>query len=157
MVPCIGDDQHRRLRNCFAPGGVIQGRYRVDQELGRGGMGIVFLGRDLQLDRSVAIKVSLLQEPKGDSDETDLAALRGAFAEEARLGANLTHPAIATVYDFGFYDNKPYTVFEYLPGETLRDLLRRRTRLPLEEVRLIVGPLAQALDFAQRAAWCTAT
>ena len=77
-----------------------------------------------------------------------MAALRGAFAEEARLGANLTHPAIATVYDFGFHDDKPFTVFEYLDGETLGDLLRRRGRLPVEEVRLIVGPLAQALDFA---------
>jgi Protein kinase domain len=60
----------------------------------------------------------------------------------------LTHPAIATVYDYGFQDDKPFTVFEYLPGETLRDLLQWRDRLPLEEVRLIVGPLAQALDFA---------
>jgi serine/threonine protein kinase len=60
----------------------------------------------------------------------------------------LTHPAIATVYDFGFHGDKPFTIFEYLPGETLRDLLRRRERLPLEEVRLVIGPLAQALDFA---------
>ena len=52
------------------------------------------------------------------------------------------------MYDYGFHDDKPFTVFEYLPGETLRELLRRRGRLPLEEVRLIVGPLAQALDFA---------
>src|SRR5262249_20923109 len=71
-----------------------------------------------------------------------------SFAEEARLGANLTHPAIATVYDFGFHDGEPFTVFEYIPGETLRKLLLRRRRLPLEEVRLLVGPLAQALDFA---------
>jgi serine/threonine-protein kinase len=60
----------------------------------------------------------------------------------------LAHSAIATVYDFGFHDDKPFTVFEYIEGETLRALLRRRGRLPLDEVRLIVGPLAQALDFA---------
>ncbi len=148
VAPGIDAVQHRRLRSAFARGEVVLRRYRIDQELGRGGMGIVFLGRDLQLDRSVAVKVCLLQNRNDYRDESRLAALRGAFAEEARLGANLTHPAIATVYDFGFHDNKPFTIFEYLPGETLRDLLRRRTRLPPEEVRLIIGPLAQALDFA---------
>src|SRR5205823_5143211 len=71
-----------------------------------------------------------------------------SFAEEAKLGANLTHPAIATVFDFGFHEDRPFTVFEYIPGETLRDLLHRRGRLPLEEVRLLIAPLAQALDFA---------
>ena len=148
VAPWIDAVQHRRLRGAFARGEVVLRRYRIDQELGRGGMGVVFLGRDLRLDRSVAIKVCLLQKRNDYRDESRLAALRGAFAEEARLGANLTHPAIATVYDYGFHDDKPFTVFEYLPGETLRDLLRRRGRLPLEEVRLIVGPLAQALDFA---------
>jgi serine/threonine protein kinase/tetratricopeptide (TPR) repeat protein len=146
--PWIDPEQHNRLHDAFAPGGILQGRYRIDHELGRGGMGVVFLGRDLRLDRPVAIKVSLLQGQARGPDEPPLAALRAAFAEEARLGANLTHPAIATVYDYGFHGDKPFTVFEYLPGETLRDLLGRRGRLPLEEVRLIVGPLAQALDFA---------
>jgi serine/threonine-protein kinase len=144
--PWIDADQRQRLRDTFAVGGVIQSRYRIDRELGRGGMGIVFLGRDLRLDRPIAIKVILLNGRTQDAAR--LAALRDGFAEEARLGANLTHPAIASVYDYGFQDGKPFTVFEYLPGETLRDLLRRRGRLPLEEVRLIIGPLAQALDFA---------
>ena len=74
--------------------------------------------------------------------------LRSSFAEEARLGASLTHPAIATVFDYGFHHDNPFTVFEYIEGEPLRDLIERRGRLPLDEVRLIVGPLAQALDFA---------
>ena len=72
----------------------------------------------------------------------------GPSQKEARLGANLTHPAIATVYDYGFHDDMPFTVFEYLHGQTLGELRRSRGRLPLEEVRLIIGPLAQALDFA---------
>ena len=55
---------------------------------------------------------------------------------------------IATVYDYGVHEGIPFTVFEYIPGETLRALLRRRGRLPLEEVRLIIAPIAQALDFA---------
>ncbi len=144
----MDEDQTRRLYDVFTPGGVVDGRYQIDRELGRGGMGVVFLGRDLRLNRPVAIKASLLLGRARHADEAHLAALRGAFAEEARLGANLTHPAIATVYDYGFHDEKPFTVFEYLPGETLSDLLRCRGRLPLEEVRLIVGSLAQALDFA---------
>ena len=141
-------DRQQELRVAFAKDGVVQDRYRIDAELGRGGMGVVWLGRDLRLDRPVAIKASLLQAQTCDRDDTQLAALRSAFADEARLGANLTHPAIATVYDYGFHGDKPFTVFEYLPGECLSDLLRRRTRLPMEEVRLIIGPLAQALDFA---------
>ena len=60
----------------------------------------------------------------------------------------MTHPAIATVFDYGFHHDSPFTVFEYIEGEPLRELVERRGRLPLDEVRLIVGPLAQALDFA---------
>ena len=74
--------------------------------------------------------------------------MRSSFAEEARLGASLTHPAIATVFDFGFHHENPFTVFEFIEGETLRELIERRGRLPLDEVRLIIGPIAQALDFA---------
>jgi tetratricopeptide (TPR) repeat protein len=132
----------------FAPGMVLKDRYLLDKVLGQGGMGQVFLGRDTVLNRSVAVKVILPLDPELRNRTLYEGALRQAFAEEARLGANLTHPAIATVYDFGFHDEAPFTVFEYIPGETLRDQLKRRGRLPLEEVRLIVGPLAQALDFA---------
>ena len=83
--------------------------------------------------------------------------LKSSFAEEARLGASLTHPAIATVFDYGFQHDNPFTVFEYIDGETLRELIERRGRLPLDEVRLIVGPLAQALDFAMRGGSCIGT
>ena len=132
-----------RVRASFAAGGLLQGRYELGKELGRGGMGIVYLGRDVRLDRPVAVK-AILAEGSGASDP----ARREAFAEEARLGANLTHPAIATVYDYGFHDGSPFAVFEFIPGMTLRDVLRLRGKLPLDEVRLIVGALAQALDFA---------
>ncbi len=110
-------------------------------------MGRVYLGRDTRLDRPVAIKVIIPDSAGRRGDDTE-GSLRERFADEARLGANLAHPAIATVFDYGFHDGHPFTVFEYIPGETLRDLLRRRGPLPLEEVRLILGPLAQALDFA---------
>ena len=121
IEPLVAPEGRRRLEAAFAPGGLIHGRYRIERELGRGGMGVVFLGRDLRLDRPVAIKACLLQGQTCDQDEARSSMLRGAFVEEARIGANLSHPAIATVHDFGFHDDKPYTVFEYLPGETLRD------------------------------------
>ena len=84
----------------------------------------------------------------GELNRDRIEELRRCFAEEARLGANLTHPAIATVFDYGFHEHNPFTVFEYLHGQTLGQSLRSRGRLTLEEVRLIIGPLAQGLDFA---------
>lgn len=130
----------------FRPGMELQGRYRLESELGRGGFGIVFRGLDLRLERFVAVKVML--PGRGADTPERRAALEAMFADEARLGANLVSPAIATVFDYGFHGPLPYTVFEYVPGETLRDLLRRRGRMPLDEVTLVLGPVAQALDLA---------
>ncbi len=141
-------DSLDKVRDDFTAGTVLQDRYRLIRELGRGGMGIVFLGRDQRLDRQVAVKVILSSGQSSSSSATMDSRLRSSFAEEARLGASLTHPAIATVFDYGFHHDNPFTVFEYIEGEPLRDLFERRGRLPLDEVRLIVGPLAQALDFA---------
>jgi serine/threonine-protein kinase len=124
----------------------LQGRYFLESELGRGGFGIVYLGRDGRLDRPVAVKVMLPARPAMTASERQ--KLTAMFADEARLGANLINPAIATVFDYGFHEQLPYTVFEYVPGETLRDLLARRSVLPLEEVFLFLGPVAQALDVA---------
>lgn len=144
--PSIAAQTFAAMVAAFPPGTMLQGRYVIETELGRGGMGLVYRGRDRRLgDRPVAIKVILPDAERGTLDE---AAVRAAFEEEARLGANLVHPAIATVYDFGLHNEVPFTVFEYIPGETLGALLRRRGRLPLDEVRLVLGPLAQALDFA---------
>ncbi len=141
-------DALKRVFDDFKPGTVLQERYRLIHELGRGGMGIVFLGRDQRLDRHVALKVILASGQSSSPSATIDSRLRTSFAEEARLGASLTHPAIATVFDYGFHHDNPFTVFEYIEGETLRALIERRGRLPLDEVRMIVGPLAQALDFA---------
>ncbi len=141
----LPDPRDSRLTT-FAPGMVLQDRYRLDSELGRGGFGLVFLGHDRRLDRPVAIKVMLPGRRMATPEQQ--AELAAMFAEEARLGANLLNPAIATVFDYGFHGSLPYTVFEYVPGETLRELLFRRTRLPLDEVLLFLGPVAQALDVA---------
>jgi serine/threonine protein kinase/tetratricopeptide (TPR) repeat protein len=136
------------VRDDFASGTVLQDRYRLIKELGQGGMGVVYLGHDQRLDRSVAVKVILSHDGAASASATMDSRLKTSFQEEARLGASLTHPAIATVFDYGFQRDNPFTVFEYIDGETLRELIERRGRLPLDEVRLIIGPLALALDFA---------
>ena len=136
------------VRDDFASGTVLQDRYRLIKELGQGGMGVVYLGHDQRLDRSVAVKVILSHSDAASASATMDSRLKTSFQEEARLGASLTHPAIATVFDYGFQRDNPFTVFEYIDGETLRELIERRGRLPLDEVRLIIGPLALALDFA---------
>ena len=97
----------RAVTTDFASGTMLQDRYRLISELGRGGMGIVYLGRDERLDRSVAVKV-ILSDGSGSSVTSSVdSRMRSSFAEEARLGASLTHPAIATVFDFGFHREKP--------------------------------------------------
>ncbi|OJW18738.1 MAG: hypothetical protein BGO49_23760 [Planctomycetales bacterium 71-10] len=131
----------------FAPGAVLQDRYELVQVLGRGGMGLVFLGMDRRLRRSVAIKVMLPGRRHRSPAEQEL--MERLFTAEARLGASLNHPAIAAVYDFGLHGGRPYTVFEYVPGQSLRDFLAKRGgRLPLDEALLFLAPIAQALDFA---------
>ncbi|QDU99070.1 protein kinase domain-containing protein [Lignipirellula cremea] len=129
----------------FSPGTQVQGRYQIQHELGRGGMGCVYLAKDMRLDRLVAIKVV------AGSEQAHNPFLEDALAHEARLGAGLNHPAIAAVYDFGFHEERAFTVFEYVDGPGLRDLLEQRGRMTLEETRPVLGVLAGALDFAHSA------
>jgi serine/threonine-protein kinase len=119
----------------------------MDRELGRGGMGLVFLGRDLQLDRPVVIK-TILPEWFESQGSATMARSNASFTEEARLSANLIHEGIARIFDHGTHENKLFTVMEYLGGESLRELLWRRKRLSLEEVRRIIAQVAEALDYA---------
>ena len=147
---CVAsDDGELRAPRESDPGGTllpvgtsIQDRYELRRELGRGGMGCVYLARDDRLDRLVAIKV--VATPS-NSCSTPLDA---ALAYEARLGAGLNHPAIAAVYDFGFHQGRAFTVFEYVDGDALRELLLAEKTLPLDHALPIIGSLARALDFA---------
>lgn len=140
--PLLDALEEAQLQSVFAVGTRVQDRYTLEGDLGRGGMGHVYLARDARLSRLVAIKVVV--DPTGEGR----GVLEEALAEEARLGAVLDHPAIATVFDFGFHEGRPFAVFEYVDGDTLRDVLRRRQRIPVDEVRRIIGSLAEALDFA---------
>jgi Tol biopolymer transport system component len=107
-------------------------RYRIDRELGHGGMGRVYAARDLKLGRDVAIKVLTL----GGTSFLDEQHLR-RFEQEARAAGSLNHPNIVAVYDIGWSEGAPYIVTELLEGATLR---RRLENKPL--------PLPKALDYA---------
>jgi serine/threonine protein kinase len=149
VEPLLSAQDFDQLVSTFTPGMIVQGRYVLERELGRRGMGLVFLGRDNRLERPVAIKAILLGDSgsrvRGPATEKDF---QDRFFQEAKIGANLVHPAIATVHDFRCHGDIPFTVFEYVSGPTLHEVLKRRHRIPLEDVQLIIRPLAQALEFA---------
>ena len=120
-------------------------QYQLVRELGRGGMGVVVLARDLALHRVVAIKL-MRRELALLEDE------RTRFQREARLMARLTHPSIVPVHAFGEVtlgaERVPYFVMRHVDGESLAERLRREGTLKGSEVRRILGELALALDYA---------
>jgi serine/threonine protein kinase/tetratricopeptide (TPR) repeat protein len=130
------------------PGYRFNNRYLVERELGHGGMGKVFLARDEVLNRPVAVKVIRPKDPRLLSLTVHREEFARAFLKEAQLGAKLKHQCIAQVFDSGIDHGEPFTVFEYVDGETLREMLGRRGRLPLEEAQDIVAALAQGLAYA---------
>ena len=121
------------------------------REIGRGGMGIVFLARDIALHRLVAIKV--LRHEFTSSEEH-----RERFRREARMTARLSHPNIVPVHTFGEVsvvgDDSAgplvYIVMKYVHGESLAERMRRGKRLPAADVQRILRDLALALDSAHR-------
>jgi serine/threonine protein kinase len=120
----------------------IAGRYAVERPLGKGGMARVYLARDEALQRPVAVKVLA-----GDlADES----FRRRFLREAQLAARLSHPNVVHVFDTGEVDAQPYIVMEYVPGETVADLLVPRGKLtPAEAVEIVAqacGGLQHAHD-----------
>jgi serine/threonine-protein kinase len=121
----------------------IGAQYQVVRELGRGGMGIVFLARDIALHRLVAIKV--LRQEFAASDEH-----RERFRREARMTARLSHANIVPVHTFGEEGQLVYIVMKYVHGESLADRLRIEQRLGTEETRRVLHELALALDYAHR-------
>jgi eukaryotic-like serine/threonine-protein kinase len=117
-------------------GQLLDGRYRVGSWIARGGMATVYLGTDTKLDRTVALKVAHA-ELAGDPEFAQ------RFTGEARSAARLSSPNVVAVYDQGAEGDLLYLVMEYVPGRTLRELLRERGRLgPREALDIISGVLA---------------
>ncbi|MBX3245855.1 MAG: serine/threonine protein kinase [Myxococcales bacterium] len=124
------------------------GRYEIDRLLGSGAMGFVFLGRDPELDRPVAIKT--VRDLKMDSDA--LALFLERFRNEARAAARLHHPNIVQVYDVGEEPEiGPYLVFEYVAGSTLKQIIKSRGPLTPAAVVRLAEEVADALAVAHDA------
>ena len=117
-------------------------RYRLDREVGAGGMATVYLAQDVRHDRKVALKVL----------RPELAAVIGAerFLAEIKLTANLQHPHILPLFDSGEADSYLFYVMPFIAGETLRDRLTRDKQLPVAEAIRIATEVASALDYAHR-------
>jgi len=122
--------------------GALADKYRIERELGQGGMATVYLAEDLRHDRKVAVKV-LRQE---------LAAVIGAdrFLSEIKTTANLQHPHILPLFDSGAADGFLFYVMPYVEGETVRDRLVREKQLPVADAVRITTEVASALDYAHR-------
>jgi eukaryotic-like serine/threonine-protein kinase len=118
----------------------LDGRYRIESELGEGGMATVYLADDLKHERKVAVKVL----------KPELAAVVGAerFLAEIKTTANLTHPNILPLHDSGEAEGFLFYVMPYVEGETLRDRLDRERQLPVDDAARIASDVADALEYA---------
>ena len=124
---------------------VSLGRYQIIKELGRGAMGVVYLGKDPTIQRHVAIKTMRLDEI---DNEEELKQFRDRFFREAESTGRLSHPNIVTVYDAGEQDGLAYIAMEYLEGTMLSNYCQKTTRLPAKQALQIVAAVADALDYA---------
>jgi serine/threonine-protein kinase len=120
----------------------LEGRYRIERELGAGGMATVYLAEDIKHKRNVAIKVL----------RPELAAVIGGerFLSEIQTTANLQHPHILPLFDSGEAEGFLYYVMPFIDGETLREKLDREKQLSVDEAVRIAGDVADALDYAHR-------
>jgi tetratricopeptide (TPR) repeat protein len=121
---------------------ILSGRYRVDRELGSGGMATVYLAQDLKHQRTVAVKIL----------RPELAASLGTdrFLREIQITAGLDHPHILPVHDSGEADGSLYYVMPYVEGESLRDRMTREGQLPIDDAVRIAREVADALAAAHR-------
>src|SRR5688500_7961584 len=118
----------------------LAGRYRIEREIGRGGMATVLLARDVRHDRNVAVKVL----------DPDLGAVLGAerFLSEIRVTANLQHPNLLPLFDSGAVGGLLYYVMPFIEGESLRHRLDREKQLPVSDAVQIAVGIAKALTYA---------
>ena len=121
------------------------GRYQVVRELGRGAMGVVYLGKDPTIQRHVAIKTMRLDDI---DNEDELKEFRDRFFREAESTGRLSHPNIVTVYDAGEQEGLAYIAMEYLEGTLLSCYCQKSTILPAKQALQIVATVADALDYA---------
>jgi serine/threonine protein kinase len=125
-------------------GSIVAGKYRLEKGLAQGGMGAVWVARQIQLDRLVAIKFM-------DAALAEAADGRTRFEREAKASAQIQSPHVVQVHDYGIEDGIPYLVMELLTGEDLAARLRRQRKITLRETTSILVPVTKALRKAHEA------
>ncbi len=123
--------------------------YEIDDKLGEGSMGEVFAARDINLNRSVALKKLIIDESK-KIDPAQLEEVRVRFLQEAQAAARLNHPNIMTIYQVIREDSADYIAMELLEGKTLADWLQDGRVFTLPEIIKIASQIAEALDYAHK-------
>ncbi len=130
--------------NSLDSSSLLGNRYQLLQTIGRGGMATVYLARDLMLERPVAVK--LLKQ-----DLSTNPSFRKRFQQEAKAAANLSHPNIVTVHDFGFHKGRLFIVMENVPGQNLKEIIRETGKFRLEEALTIIIQACAGIGYAHRA------
>lgn len=141
MQPTVEQSPDARGR---LSGRTLDGRYRIGSRVARGGMASVYEATDIRLDRQVAVKV--MHPGMGDDEE-----FAARFVREARHAARLSHPNVVGVTDQGEDDGTVFLVMEYVPGHTLRDVIRKEAPMPPDRALELLEPVLSALAAAHRA------
>jgi CHASE2 domain-containing sensor protein len=123
------------------------GRYEIERTLGKGAMGVVYLGRDPNINRVVAIKAIPLAD---EFEEDDLADAKARFFREAEMAGRLNHPAIVVVFDAGEENGIAYIAMEYLRGQHLSTFTEPGALLPARTVLQLMARVADALNYAHK-------
>lgn len=123
---------------------LLKDRYRIEETLGKGGMAIVYRARDLTLERTIAIKV-LRQDYSADQ------AFREHFHQEAKAAANLSHPNIVTIHDFGYDAKRLFIIMEYVPGKDLKQILDEFGKIGVRETLELMSQACAGVGYAHRA------
>lgn len=147
----LGGAQGHPGGTVILPGGGVEkpmlGRYQVEKELGKGAMGVVYLGKDPKIGRVVAIKtMALSQEFEGD----ELTEVKERFFREAETAGRLNHPNIVTIFDAGEEHDLAYIAMEFLKGKDLVPFTKANNLLPADKTMSIVARVAEALSYAHK-------
>ncbi|MCW8955550.1 MAG: serine/threonine protein kinase [Gammaproteobacteria bacterium] len=124
----------------------VLGRYEIERELGRGAMGIVYLGKDPKINRQVAIKTLDYSQ----FSESEVKTIKARFFREAEAAGRLNHPNIVTVYDVGEEDGLSFIAMDYVQGVSLGQHTKPEVLLPVKKVYEIIAEVAETLDYAHR-------
>ena len=123
---------------------ILNNRYQLISPLGRGGMSVVYHARDLMLERDVAIKI-LRKDYSGDPQ------FRERFRLEAKAAANLSHPNIVMVHDFGLDEERLFIVMEYVPGTDLKNLIKQQGKFGIKTAINLISQACSGIGYAHRA------